>query len=67
MDYEKWVLERYRSALREYEIAQNHFSCCEPDFIDSAIDDLVHAEKALGRVLKELKHGMGTELLNNQE
>lgn len=45
MNNEKWLFERYRQALREITIAQNHFEFCEPDYIDCAIDDLVHAEK----------------------
>ncbi len=55
MNNEKWLLERYRQALREITIAQNHFECCEPAYIDCAIDDLVHAEKALDRILKEMR------------
>ena len=62
MDYEKWLLERYRSALQDYEIAQNHFKYCGPAFIDCAIDNLVHAERELNRIVKELRNGMGTKV-----
>ena len=55
MNNEKLLLERYRQALRELSIAQNHFEYCESAFIDGAIDDLNHAEKALDRILKELR------------
>lgn len=67
MKHEEWLFERYRDALREYKLAQNHFSYCEPAFIDGAIDDLVYAEKNLNRIIKELRNGMGAKLLNNQE
>lgn len=56
MGHEKWLVERYRRALREYEITQNHFEYCEPDFVGCAIDDLGHAERTLERILKELRH-----------
>lgn len=67
MEYEKRLLERYRSALRERQIAENHFMYCEPAFIDSAVDGLIRAEGALARVLKEIRDGMGTEISGNQE
>lgn len=56
MNNEKWLLERYRQALRELAIAQNHFEHCGPTFISIAIDDLNHAEKTLDRILKEIRH-----------
>lgn len=56
MNNEKWLFERYRQALREITIAQNHFEFCEPDYIDCAIDDLVHAEKTSDRILKEIRN-----------
>lgn len=56
MNNEKWLFERYRQALREITIAQNHFEFCESDYIDCAIDDLVHAEKAFDRILKEIRN-----------
>ncbi len=55
MNNEKLLLERYRQALRELSIAQNHFEYCESAFICSAIDDLDYAEKTLDRILKELR------------
>lgn len=55
MDHEKWLVERYRQALREFQIARNHFEYCGAAYIDGAIDDLNHAEKALDRILKELR------------
>ena len=56
MNNEKWLLERYRQALRELTIAQNHFEYCGPAFISGAIDDLNHAEKTLARILKEIRN-----------
>lgn len=55
MNYEKWLLKRYRQALRELSVARNHFEYCEPAFVCNAIDDLDCAEKALDRILKELR------------
>lgn len=55
MTNEKLLLERYRQALRELSIAQNHFEFCEPAYIYGAIDDLDYAEKTLDRILKELR------------
>lgn len=65
MDHEKWLVERYRSALREYEIAQNHFEYCELAYVDYAIDDLIYAEKNFKRALKELRDGMDETVLKN--
>ena len=55
MNNEKLLLKRYRQALRELSIAQNHFEYCEPAFICYAIDDLDLAEKALNVILKEIR------------
>lgn len=57
MNHEKWLVERYRQALRELQVARNHFEYCGAAYIDGAIDDLNHAEKALERVLKEMRDG----------
>ena len=55
MNHEKWLVERYRQALRELQVARNHFEYCGAAYIDGAIDDLNRAEKALARILKELR------------
>lgn len=57
MNHEKWLVERYRQALRELQVARNHFEHCGSAYIDGAIDDLNHAEKALERILKEMRDG----------
>ena len=57
MNHEKWLVERYRQALRELQVARNHFEYCGAAYIDGAIDDLNHAEKTLERVLKEMRDG----------
>lgn len=68
MNHEKWLVERYRQALRELRIAQNHFEYCGPAYIDGAIDDLNHAEKAFGRILKELRDGnVDTSILDTEK
>lgn len=65
MNHEKTLLDKYRSALQDYKIARNHFENCEPDFVDSAIDDLIYAERNLDRVLKEIRNDMGTKVSDN--
>ena len=67
MNHEKWLVERYRQALRELRIAQNHFEYCGPAYIDGAIDDLNHAEKAFGRILKELRNGDVVSSISNHK
>ena len=57
MNHERLLVEKYRQALRELQIAQNHFKYCEPDYIDCAIDDLNNAEKNVRQILKELRYG----------
>lgn len=55
MNNEELLFERYRQALQELQVARNHFEYCGAAYIDGAIDDLNHAEKALDRILKELR------------
>ena len=57
MNHEKWMVERYRQALQELAIAQNHFKYCGATYIDCAIDDLNNAEKNVRQILKELRYG----------
>ena len=56
MNHERLLVEKYRQALQELAIAQNHFKYCGVTYIDCAIDDLVHAEKAFDRILKEIRN-----------
>lgn len=55
MNNEELLFEKYRQALQELQVARNHFEYCGAAYIDGAIDDLNHAEKALDRILKELR------------
>ena len=45
MNHERLLVEKYRQALQELAIAQNHFKYCGVTYIDCAIDDLNNAEK----------------------
>ena len=65
MNHEKTLLDKYQSALQGYKIARNHFENCESDFVDSAVDDLIHAEEDLVRILKEIRNDMGTKVSDN--
>lgn len=56
MNNEERIKSGFKGDLKELEIAWNHFEFCEPEFIDCAIDDLVHAEKAFDRILKEIRN-----------
>lgn len=56
MNHERLLVEKYRQALQELAVAQNNFEYCEFDYIDCAIDDLIHAEEAFDRILKEIRN-----------
>ena len=56
MNNDERIKSGLKGDLKELEIAWNHFEFCEPEFIDCAIDDLVHAEKAFNRILKEIRN-----------
>lgn len=56
MNNEERIKSGFKGDLKELEIAWNHFEFCEPEFIDCAIDDLVHAKKAFDRILKEIRN-----------
>lgn len=56
MNNEERIKSGFKGDLKELEIAWNHFEFCEPEFIDCAIDNLVHAEKAFDRILKEIRN-----------
>lgn len=67
MNHERLLVEKYRQALRELAIAQNHFKYCGATYIDCAIDDLNNAEKNVRRILKELRYGSLDETISKNK
>lgn len=67
MNHERLLVEKYRQALQELAIAQNHFEYCGATYIDCAIDDLNNAEKNVRQILKELRYGSLDETISKNK
>lgn len=67
MNHERLLVEKYRQALQELAIAQNHFKYCGTTYIDCAIDDLNNAEKNVRQILKELRYGSLDETISKNK
>jgi uncharacterized protein YdcH (DUF465 family) len=62
------MIDEYKAAITELEIAQNVFNNMthDPDLIDAAIYRIQAAEKRVEAILKQIKHCSCTAIRNEQ-